>query len=131
MKTNLALATSAQVVVDRVQIQQVLVNLIRNAVEAMAATERKQMEIAVASTGAIVEISVSDTGEGLAQHVAERLFHPFMSTKSQGMGLGLSVCRAIVEAHEGRIWTEPNPGGGTVFRFTLPAVEEQRLASVG
>jgi two-component system, LuxR family, sensor kinase FixL len=131
VKANLALSTSAQVVVDRIQIQQVLVNLIRNAVEAMATTERKEMEVGVVATGGTVEIRVSDTGEGLAPQVAQRLFQPFTSTKSQGMGLGLSVCRAIVEAHEGRIWTEPNPGGGTVFRFTLPAVEEQRLASVG
>jgi PAS domain S-box-containing protein len=131
VKVNLALATPAQVEVDRVQIQQVLVNLIRNAVDAMATSERKEMEVNVAAAGDAVEISVSDTGEGLAPHVAERLFQPFTSTKSQGMGLGLSVCRAIVEAHEGRIWCEPNPGGGTIFRFTLPAVQELRLASAG
>jgi two-component system sensor kinase FixL len=131
VKASLALATTAEVEVDRVQIQQVLVNLIRNAVEAMAASERKDMEVRAVATGGSVEISVSDTGEGLAPHVAERLFQPFTSTKNQGMGLGLSVCRAIVEAHEGRIWCEPNAGGGTIFRFTLPAVREQRLASAG
>ena len=64
---------------------------------------------------------MADSGPGLAPEVAGRLFEPFVSTKPGGMGVGLSICRTIVEAHSGRIWAEPNPGGGTVFRFTLPA----------
>jgi two-component system sensor kinase FixL len=68
-----------------------------------------------------VEISVSDTGPGLAPEVAERLFEPFVTTRTSGMGVGLSISRSIVEAHGGRLWVEPNPGGGTIFRFTLQA----------
>jgi two-component system sensor kinase FixL len=69
----------------------------------------------------VVEVAVSDTGPGLAPEVAGRLFESFVSTKPGGMGMGLSICRRIVEAHGGRLWAEPNPDGGTVFRFTLPA----------
>jgi two-component system sensor kinase FixL len=117
------------VLADRIQIQQVLVNLIRNALEAMAAmgdaggqAARRELAVAAAPVGAgVVEVSVADTGPGLAPEIAERPFDPFASTKAGGMGIGLSICRTIVEAHGGRIWAEPNPGGGTVFRFILPA----------
>jgi two-component system sensor kinase FixL len=68
-----------------------------------------------------VEVAVADTGPGLVPEVAGRLFEPFVSTKPEGMGVGLAICRSIVEAHGGRLWAEPNPGGGTVFRFALPA----------
>ena len=67
----------------------------------------------------MVEISVADTGPGLPDEVRKRLFEPFVTTKASGMGVGLSVCRAIVEAHQGRLWADDNPGGGTVFRFTV------------
>jgi two-component system sensor kinase FixL len=119
------------VIVDRIQIQQVLFNLIRNAVDAMATAADKgadacarcrKLIVSVKSTDAeTVEIAVADTGPGLALGVVDRLFDSFVSTKPGGMGMGLSICRSIVEAHGGRIWTEPNPGGGTLFRFTLPA----------
>jgi two-component system sensor kinase FixL len=118
------------VLVDRVQVQQVLLNLIRNAVEAMqeisappGEAPRRELVLAAAPSGSDqVEVSVADTGPGLAPTIAERLFEPFVTTKAGGMGIGLSICRSIVEAHGGRLWTEPNPGGGTVFRFTLPTL---------
>jgi two-component system, LuxR family, sensor kinase FixL len=109
-------------VIDKIQIQQVLVNLLRNAVEAMDGSKRRELTVEFAlADEAHVCISVIDTGPGIAPEVAERLFQPFVTTKTQGMGVGLSICRSIIEAHGGRLWTEPNPDGGTVFRFTIPA----------
>jgi C4-dicarboxylate-specific signal transduction histidine kinase len=111
-----------RVFADRVQIQQVLVNLMRNAVEAMAGCRRRELEVRTALLDdQTVEIAIVDSGQGLAKSVANHLFEPFVSTKPNGMGLGLSICSSIVEAHGGRLKTEPNPGGGTVFRFTLAA----------
>jgi PAS domain S-box-containing protein len=114
---------AARVFVNRVEIQQVLVNLIRNALEAMGEGARRELEITAALLDeGTIEIAVADSGPGLAKEVSTRLFDPFFSTKSNGMGLGLSICRSIIEAHGGRLRGEPNPGGGTVFRFTLPSV---------
>jgi two-component system sensor kinase FixL len=114
-----------RVVADRVQIQQVLLNLMRNAIEAMEAAERRQLTIAsAAGEGGTVRIQVSDTGSGIAPDVAERLFQPFVTSKSDGMGVGLSISRTIVEAHGGRIWVEPEPEGGTRFSFTLHAAPD-------
>jgi two-component system sensor kinase FixL len=120
------------VIADRIQIQQVLVNLIRNAAESMIdSTARRELEIAtVAHDDATVEVSVADTGEGIAPEVAMRLFQPFITTKGKGMGLGLSICRTIVEAHGGKIWVESRPGGGTVFRFTLRAAHDEDAVDV-
>jgi len=115
------------VLVDRVQIQQVLINLMRNAMEAMEGCSERRLSVTTARLGSgMVEIAVSDTGNGIAPEMSERLFEAFASTKSSGMGLGLSICRTIVEAHGGRIRAEPGEGGGTEFQFTLvrPAVEE-------
>ena len=116
------------VLVDRIQIQQVLLNLIRNAIEAMTEERaaagiplRRELAIAAVPTGPEeVEVSVADTGPGLPPEVAKRLFEPFVTTKLDGMGVGLSICRTIVEGHGGRLWAKSNSGGGTVFRFTLP-----------
>jgi len=109
-------------VVDKIQIQQVLVNLMRNAMEAMEASPRRELMVEMATVeDALLRISVIDTGPGIAPEVAERLFQPFVTTKVQGMGVGLSICRSIIEGHGGRLWTEANPEGGTVFRFTIPA----------
>jgi PAS domain S-box-containing protein len=109
-----------RVFADRVQIQQVLVNLMRNAVEAMAGCGRRQLQVRTALLDdQTVEIAIVDSGPGLAKSVANHLFEPFVSTKPNGMGLGLSICSSIVEAHGGRLKSEPNPGGGTAFRFTL------------
>ena len=114
------------VMTDRVQTQQVLLNLIRNAIEAMAETPppRDLTISSVRHKGAMVCISVADSGGGLSGGVAERLFQPFNTSKAAGMGVGLSICRTIVESHGGRIWAEPNPGGGTIFHFTMPAAKE-------
>ena len=112
----------APLLIDKVQIQQVLVNLMRNAAEAMAETPRRELTI---STEAIedtaVEISVIDTGPGIPDNVAERLFQPFVTTKSGGMGIGLAISQSIVEAHGGQLAMRPNNGGGTIFTFRLPA----------
>jgi two-component system sensor kinase FixL len=112
--------TADAVLADKVQIQQVLVNLLRNGCDAMEDSERKELTIASRRIeDEMVEISVSDTGSGIHPAVEAKLFQPFITTKSQGMGVGLSISRNIIESHGGRIWTEPNPGGGAVFRFTL------------
>lgn len=121
------------VLADRIQIQQVLVNLIRNAIEVMTETPNdRRLEIAsVAGSRELVEVSVSDTGAGLAPDVARHLFQPFVTTKRKGMGLGLSICRTIVEAHGGKIWVEDRRGGGTVFRFTLRTAEVEEADYAG
>ncbi len=120
------------VLADRVQVQQVVLNLMRNAIDAMEASARRELTVAAApASDGMAEISVADTGSGIAPDVAERLFEPFVSSKAQGMGVGLSISRTIIEAHGGRIWVESNPGGGTVFRFTLRTVSEEELADHG
>jgi two-component system sensor kinase FixL len=106
--------------VDRVQIQQVLLNLIRNAVEAMEQSPRRELSVRVGAADGMVEVSVADTGPGVAATVAAQLFQPFVTTKPDGMGIGLSVCRTIIEAHGGRLWMEPDPDGGSRFHFTVP-----------
>lgn len=116
---NLA-ADLPQVVVDKVQIQQVVLNLVRNAIEAMAQSDEHVLIVETLQQQDEVVVRVSDTGSGMTQEVRERLFEPFLTTKSSGMGIGLSICRSIVESHNGRIWAEPNPAGGTIFSFTLP-----------
>jgi two-component system, LuxR family, sensor kinase FixL len=108
------------VIADRVQVQQVLLNLLRNAVEAMEASTVRELTLGTTRWDSMVAVSVADTGSGIPPSIEAQLFQPFVTTKSEGMGIGLSVCRAIVEAHGGRLWVEPNPGGGSVFRFTLP-----------
>lgn len=116
------------VLVDKVQVQQVLLNLIRNAVDAMADAERRELTIRVEpDAGDMARITVADTGPGIRPDIAEQLFQPFLTTKRSGMGVGLSICRTIVEAHGGRIWAGANEGGGAVFRFTIPSVGKEEL----
>jgi PAS domain S-box-containing protein len=110
------------VLVNRVQIQQVIINLIRNAFEAMADQEPQQVTLSTrALDDDMIEIAIADIGPGIPGDIAGRLFEPFVSSKHDGMGLGLSISRSIIEAHDGRLTAEPNPGGGTIFRFTLPS----------
>jgi two-component system, LuxR family, sensor kinase FixL len=124
--------TLPPVLVDHVQIQQVVLNLVRNAIEAMEQIERRELRIgtrAVPEQGT-VEIIVADTGPGIAPELADRLFQPFVTTKATGMGLGLSICREIVEAHRGRLTTAPASSGGTVFRVTLPIASREGASDV-
>ena len=119
------------VLVDKVQIQQVLLNLMRNAMEAMDESERREMLLSTtAADNDLLTVNVADTGPGISKELASQLFRPFMTTKPHGMGVGLSISRTIVESHGGRIWIEPNPGGGAVFRFTLRIVREPDFADV-
>lgn len=108
------------VLVDRVQTEQVLVNLLRNAEEAMNVSDRRELIIATTSDDAEVTVEISDTGVGLTEKVKAKLFEPFATTKPNGMGVGLSISRAIIEAHHGKIWAEPKRDGGAIFKFTLP-----------
>jgi two-component system sensor kinase FixL len=109
-----------RVEIDKIQIQQVLFNLLRNGIDAMQDQPRRELVVATSlAQGGMVEISVADTGSGLVDEVRAKLFQPFVTTKPNGMGIGLSVCRSIVEAHQGRLWADDNPSGGTVFRFTV------------
>jgi PAS domain S-box-containing protein len=121
---------SPKVLVSRVQIQQVLLNLVRNAMEAMQDVDERHLAIKaeVANAGTMVCLSIKDTGTGLAPSVQEKLFTPFTTTKKTGMGVGLSICRTIIEAHGGKIWADSTPGEGTAFHFTLKAVKEEELA---
>ena len=113
------------ILVDRVQIQQVVFNLVRNALEATAGKSPREIIVATRSAAnGELEISVADTGPGLGED-PEAAFRPFATTKPTGMGIGLSICRTIVEAHGGRLWAEPRPGGGAVFRFTLPSAPSE------
>ena len=108
------------VLVDRVQIQQVLVNLMRNAVEAMADVPKRDLFVTTSLLdGGYVQVTVQDSGPGISPAILPQLFDAFVSSKTEGMGLGLSICRTIVEAHGGRIWAEQRPGGGATFHFTL------------
>jgi two-component system, LuxR family, sensor kinase FixL len=111
--------------IDRIQIQQVVVNLVRNAVEVLRQGDRRAVTIRTTSgADGVQEVVVSDTGPGISPDVAGDLFKPFVTSKKGGMGVGLSISRSIVENHGGRLWAEPNPEGGTVFRFVLPPVAE-------
>jgi len=116
------------VLVDRVQIQQVLVNLFRNALEAMSKSPKKELSAAnVRVADDMVEVTVSDTGGGFPDDVKAKLFQTFFTTKDTGMGVGLSISRSIIEAHGGRMWAETNSAGGATFRFTLPVAPVEDL----
>ncbi len=130
MRVNFAFHPECtNVIADKVQVQQVLVNLIRNAMEAMQGSATRELLISTTPLpDVMIRIDVADTGPGIPPNVAAQMFQPFITTKAYGMGVGLSVSRTIIEAHGGKLWAEPRQGGGTTFAFTLrgTAPEEQR-----
>jgi PAS domain S-box-containing protein len=112
---------------DRVQLQQVTLNLIMNAIEAMSEVAKRSRELLISTSEAAsgdVLVSVSDSGVGLPQTSPDRIFEAFHTTKSNGLGMGLSICRSIIDAHGGRLWAEPNVPYGAVFHFTVPVGEK-------
>jgi two-component system, LuxR family, sensor kinase FixL len=116
--------TTPRVMVDRVQIQQVLVNLIRNAVDAMRGSENRELRIRTTFADHMVQIAVIDTGHGVSEGAKANLFKPFITTKTHGMGVGLSISRTIAEAHGGKLHYDANPIGGAIFTLTLPVLEQ-------
>ena len=130
VRMNLQLDPSIDLVlVDKIQIQQVLLNLLRNALEAMQTSERRELSVSTSpAEDNMVAVDVADTGCGIPPEIASQLFKPFVTTKRQGMGIGLSISRTIIESHGGQITVEPNPGGGTIFCFTLRGVVPEELA---
>ncbi|MGN6659411.1 MAG: sensor histidine kinase, partial [Achromobacter mucicolens] len=119
-------SNAPDVLADPILIEQVLLNLLKNGLEAMEKSESDELKVAVILHDQHIEVAVVDRGHGLAE--PERLFEPFFSTKSQGLGMGLNICRTIIESHHGRLWADPNPAGGTIFRFTLPCAATQTQA---
>jgi two-component system sensor kinase FixL len=114
------------VLLDKIQIHQVITNLVRNSVDALDGVELREIVISTRRAGPDwIEIAVADSGPGLVPEVASRLFQPFVTTKPGGLGIGLSICRSIVDAHGGRLWASDNPGGGTVFYVNLPLAPER------
>jgi len=113
------------ILVDKIQIQQVALNLIRNAIEAMETASRRELTIGVTCQNDFAFFSVADTGTGIAPEITGHLFQPFVTSKPNGMGVGLSICRTIIESHGGRIDARPNEGGGTVFEFSLPFAQPE------
>lgn len=107
--------------VDRILIEQVLLNLLKNAIDAMRGTSQPALTVSVSASSNQVEFAVADLGPGLAEEMQNQVFEPFFTTKSEGMGMGLNICRSIIESHAGRLWVEPNQPHGCIFRFSLPA----------
>lgn len=112
---------------DRVMLEQVLLNLMRNAIDAMSVDtppERRRMTIRLSIVDDQVRIRVADRGTGISPAIREKLFTPFFSTKQEGMGMGLNICRSIIEFHRGRLWVEDNLKGGTIFSISLPVAQQ-------
>jgi two-component system sensor kinase FixL len=118
---------------DPIQIEQVVLNLLRNAIDAMASMRgRRELHVRIAAVGDdAVQLTVRDTGPGMAPPIAERVFDPFFSTKPSGLGMGLSISRSIVEAHQGRLTLAPNNDGGMTFRVALPIAPAAAAAATG
>jgi signal transduction histidine kinase len=118
-------ADAPSVLIDWVMIEQVIINLLKNAREAMGNTppgHRKILIRTALNESHMLEVSIRDHGHGLPEELRENLFLPFFTTKPQGMGMGLNICRSIIEFHEGKLWAAANPEGGSTFNFTLPVV---------
>jgi signal transduction histidine kinase len=126
LRTDLATG-NRPIVGDRVQLQQVLLNLILNGIDAVSAVADRPRELTVSSTfsgpGSVM-VAVEDTGTGLDPAIAKRIFDPFFTTKADGLGMGLSICRSIIEAHGGGLWAVSRLPYGTIFRFTVPIAVE-------
>ncbi|CAO3420901.1 sensor histidine kinase [Azospirillum argentinense] len=120
------------VMADRILLQQVVMNLMRNGIEAMAATrrDRRRLSVTVQAMDGAVLTRIQDRGCGISSENAEKLFSPFFTTKTEGMGMGLNICRSIIEHHQGRLWFEPALDGGTVFLFSLPVLSEPPMTGV-
>ncbi|TWA72172.1 PAS/PAC sensor signal transduction histidine kinase [Azospirillum baldaniorum] len=118
------------VMADRILLQQVVVNLMRNGIEAMASTrrDRRRLSVTVQAMDGSVLTRIQDRGCGISPENAEKLFSPFFTTKTEGMGMGLNICRSIIEHHQGRLWFEPAADGGTVFLFSLPVLSAPSLS---
>jgi two-component system sensor histidine kinase DctS len=114
--------TDLAVTGDRILLEQALLNLLRNAIEAMAGINaaKRRVSVKVSTSDSEVVVSVADNGPGLSPETLETLFVPFATTKAEGMGMGLNICRTIIELHRGRLWHEDRPEGGAMFRFSLP-----------
>ncbi|MGO9420864.1 chemotaxis protein CheB [Roseiarcus sp.] len=119
-------AAEDEVFADSIHIEQALLNLIRNAMEAMERSKERKVTISTALLDGMIRTEVMDTGHGILEQANADLFVPFTSTKSSGLGVGLSISRSIIEAHYGTIWAETNPGGGAKFSFTLPLARMER-----
>ncbi len=111
------------VLADPILIEQVLLNLVKNGLEAMNHSEHDLLTVEIKQQNQLVEFIVTDRGHGIQE--PERLFEPFFSTKSEGLGMGLNICRTIIESHHGRLWAQANPDGGTLFHFTLPCAPQE------
>jgi signal transduction histidine kinase len=109
---------------DRIQIEEVLLNLLQNAVDAVKDTDERRVRLSASVVDDVLMVSVQDTGPGMSQETCEHLFEAFYTTKPEGLGLGLSLCRSIVEAHGGRLTGENLPEGGTMLSFSLPIAQE-------
>ena len=123
LELNLA-ADLPLVLIDHVQIQQVVLNLVHNSIDALSGCETRTITVATVPQSDMVEVVVSDNGPGLPEEVRERVFEPFVSTKPDGIGIGLSICRTIVEAHGGKIAVDAGTKIGTGFRFSVPVFDE-------
>lgn len=119
-----SLGADAEVLADAVQIEQVLLNFLRNSIDALRCVDedRRRVELTTMRIGDDIKVSVSDLGAGVDKDIRDRIFEPFVSSKADGMGMGLSISKSIVEAHDGAIGIDNNPGGGTICWFTLPVV---------
>ena len=114
------------ILADRTEIQQVLINLMLNALDAMKGMDRRPLSlITTLKRPDVVEFAVVDSGAGIDPEIRDRIFEPFVTTKRNGMGIGLAVSRSIIERHGGRLRCDPNPDGGTIFSFTLTAVSSE------